>query len=192
MATTLKNRVGRQRIFQDAARRQSFATFALRVKRVVLLTDLTHESDAALDYAANLARYFEARVTLLHVCPPPAATEFFPGIRTNTELFPGILTIGGNNERGSTADLDLLRLQAEVRRRGARSDACLRCGPYANEAFRVAANRAADLLVISEHHVRWFRSFIEEDHEGPSLIGAPCPVVVIADQPAIAPCPQFS
>jgi nucleotide-binding universal stress UspA family protein len=192
MTITLQNEAGRQKIFRDAAGRRSFATFALTVKRVVLLTDLTHQSDTAVDYTVNLAVYFDARVTLLHVCPPSTSTEFFPGILTHTELFPGVLTIGGNDERGSIADLKLLRLQVEIRRRGARCDACLRCGRYAEEAFRVAANRAADLLVISEHHLSWFRSFTEEDHEGTFLIGAPCPVVVIADQPAIAPCPQLS
>jgi nucleotide-binding universal stress UspA family protein len=192
MITTLPSRAGRQKIFLDAAGRRSFATFALRVKRVLLLTDLTHQSDAALDYAANLARYFDARVTLLHVCPPPASTDFFPGIRTHTELFPGVPAIGENNEYGSTADLDLLRLQAEIRRSGARCDACLRCGPHAKEAFQVAANRAADLLVISEHHLNWFRSLTEEAPTGTYLVGAPCPVVVVADQPAIAPSPQPS
>jgi nucleotide-binding universal stress UspA family protein len=192
MITTLPSRAGRQRIFLDAAGRRSFATFALRVKRLLFLTDLTHQSDVALDYTANLARYFDALVTLLHVCPPPTPTDFFSGIRTHNELFPGILNIGGNNERGSTADLDLLRMQAEMRRSGARCDACLRCGPPAKEAFKVAANRAADLLVISEHHLAWFRSLTAEDPTGTFLVGAPCPVVVVADQPAIAPSSQPS
>ena len=190
MATLLEE-TARQRIFLDAAGRRSFATFPFTVKRVVLLTDLTHESDSAVNYAASLARYFEARVTLLHVCSPSRNAEFSHGMRTHTELFPGLLSIGGNNEWRSTADLDLLRLHAEIQHRGVRCDACLRCGRYAQEAFKVAANRSADLLVISEHHLSWFRSFTEEDHEGTFLIDAPCPVVVVADEPAIAPCPAL-
>ena len=164
--TTLQSEIGRQKIFQDVGGRRSYATFALTVKRVVVLTDLTPESDAAVDYTVNLAQYFDARVTLLHVCQPLTYAEFFPGV-------------------------DLLRLQAEIRRRGVRCDACLRCGPYAEQALAVAADRAADLLVVSERHLSWFRSFTEEDHEGTFLIGAPCPLVVIADQPTIGPCPQL-
>jgi hypothetical protein len=46
--------------------------------------------------------------------------------------------------------------------------------------------------VISEHHLSWFRSFTEEDREGTFLSDASCPVVVVADEPAIAPCLALS
>lgn len=174
---TLQSEIGRQKVFKDAGGRQSFTTFALTVKRAVVVTDLTPQSAAAVDYAVNLVLYFDARLTLLHVCPP----------LTYTEVSPGILTIAGNGVQRPNADLELLRLRAEIRRRGPRCDACLRCGLYAKEAFRVAADRAADLLVISEHHLSWFRSFTEEDRGGTFVIGAPCPLVVIADQPANKP-----
>lgn len=192
MTTSLQSEMARQRIFRDASGRRSFATLPLTVKRVVVLTDLTPESDAAVDYTVNLAEYFDARVTLLHVCPAQTSTEFFSGMLTNTELFPGILTIGGSGNRRPNADLDLLRLQTEIRRRGPRCDACLRCGRYAEQAFAVAADRAADLLVVSEHCLSWFASFAKEDREGTFLTDAPCPLVVVGDQPTIAPCPQFS
>ena len=187
--TSLQTELARRKIFRDASGRRSFATLPLTVRRAVVLTDLTNKSQAAVDYTVNLAEYFDARVTLLHVCPPETSTEFFSGITANTELFPGILTIGGNGNRRSNADLDLLRLQAEVRRRAPRCEACLRCGRYAEQAFAVAADRAADLLVVSEHHLSWFRGFVEETREGTFLTGAPCPLVAVADQPTTAPCP---
>jgi len=189
---SLQGELARQKIFRDASGRRSFATFPLKVKRVAVLTDLTDESQAAVDYTVSLAEYFDARVTLLHVCPPGNSAEFFSGILTHTELFPGILTIGGSGNHRPNADLDLLRLQAEIRRRGPSCEACLRCGRYAEQAFAVAADRSADLLVVSEQHLNWFASFTEEDHEGMLLRGAPCRLVAVADQPMIAPCPQTS
>ena len=47
--------------------------------RILALTDFSHRSRAAVDYAARLARSMHARLTLLHVLPQPSAFDYTMG-----------------------------------------------------------------------------------------------------------------
>jgi hypothetical protein len=55
------------------------------------------------------------------------------------------------------------------------------------EAFKVAEERSADLLIISENNLNWFSYFMKEDYNGKFILDAPCPVAVISDRQTTAP-----
>jgi nucleotide-binding universal stress UspA family protein len=163
--------LGTQGLLWDWSGRRSFEKYWLNVKQLVLLTDLTKESEHAVDYALSLAQYFQAKLTLLYIFAPLTVREAYFCV-------PSI-----NAERG------LLRLEAATRLKHTQCDACFRCGRYAEEAFKVAEERSADLIVVAESNLSWFRYFLHSDYRGKYVLDAPCPLVVVTDQPAIAPRP---
>jgi len=155
--------ISRQNVFQDRAGRRSFSTFPFNVKQLVVLADLTKESEHAVDYAVSLAQYFKAGLTLLYVSAPLTVRESHFGV-LSTEV-----------------ERDLLHLETAIRLKHTPCNACLRCGRYGEEAFRIAKERSADLLVIFEDNLSWFLYRIQEDFNGNFILDAPCPVAVISD-----------
>ena len=53
---------------------------ATRYDKILLLTDLTEKSQAALGYARAMAKYYDSHLVLLHVLPP--AEPLFPSLGT--------------------------------------------------------------------------------------------------------------
>lgn len=52
----------------------------LRINKIALFTDFSKDADAALEYAAILARAYEASITLAHAYVPPTAALATPEI----------------------------------------------------------------------------------------------------------------
>lgn len=162
MTTTVQSDLRRHYLLQDWMGRRSFEKFRFAVKQLVTLTDLTKESANAVKYALSVAQHFRARLTLLYISTPFRASD-------------SCVTI-------INAERNLLRLEAATRAKYKQCDACLRCGPYAEVAFKVAEERSADLLVVPESNLSWFRYFIHDDYDGSFVLNAPCPVMVVADE----------
>src|SRR5262245_54110209 len=80
MTTTLRSDVSRQKVLDDWSGRRSFSMFPFNVKHLVVLTDLSKESDHAVDYAVSLAQYFQARLTLLCVSAPLTVRDSYYGL----------------------------------------------------------------------------------------------------------------
>jgi nucleotide-binding universal stress UspA family protein len=169
MTTTLQSDVSRQKVLEDWSGRRSFSMFPFDLKQLVVLTDLTKESKHAVDYAVSLAEHFQAGLTLLHVCAPLTVRESYFDL-------PSI-----------DVERDLLRLERAIGLKHTPCRACLRQGRFGEEAFKVAEERSADLLVVSENNLSWFRSFIQEDYNGKFILDAPCPVAVISHRETTAP-----
>jgi len=136
---------------------RSFSLLPFNVKQLVVLTDLMKESGHAVDYVVSLAQYFRAGLT------PLTVRESHFGV-SSTDV-----------ERA------LLHLETAIRLKHTPCSACLRCGRYGEEAFRIAKERSADLLVIFEDNLSWFLYRIQEDFNGNFILDAPCPVAVISD-----------
>ncbi len=51
---------------------------ATRYDKIMLLTDLTETSQAALGHALVFAKFYNAALVLLHVLPPPE--RYFPSL----------------------------------------------------------------------------------------------------------------
>jgi nucleotide-binding universal stress UspA family protein len=168
MMTAIQSDVSKQKVLEDWIGRRSFSMFHFSVKQLVVLTDLTKQSEHAVDYAVSLAQHFQAGLALLYVCAPLTVKESYFDI-------PSI-----------DVERDLLRLETAIGLKHTPCRACLRCR-YCEEAFKIAEERSADLIVVSEYNLSWFRSFIQEDYNGKFILDAPCPVAVISHRGTTAP-----
>ncbi len=109
------------------------------LKRILVPTDFSPASEAALRYGIALARAFNARLSLLHV-------NEHPGEAAEAEYPIGIFETMKNaaNER-------LGRLLSEADAREVQHDYTMRIGNAAGEIVRFAAERDIDLIVMGTH-----------------------------------------
>jgi nucleotide-binding universal stress UspA family protein len=136
-----------------------------RIRTILHPTDFSAGSEAAFQYASDLARDYGARLIVLHALEPAIA-------------------IAGE---GALVPFDLDELGAEARRRledipagrGVRLDRVLREGPSALTVVEVAREVNADLIVMGTHGRtgigRLFLGSVAEE----VLRKAPCPVLTV-------------
>lgn len=143
------------------------------VKRIVCPVDFSDFSRRALDHAIALARWYEARVTVLHVYSagvPPAV--FAPGASTVAE--PLVL---------SAVDRDLLLQEltvfAEAGRGEVPVDVQLAQGTVWREIVSLAEAAPADLLLMGTHGRSGFERLLLGSVTEKILRVAPCPVLTV-------------
>jgi len=110
-------------------------------RHVLLATDLTPTSEPAHEKAASLALIFGARMTVLHVCLPPALVASASAL-TSADLV-------GPCGDGPQAQLD--RLLWRLRQKGIRSEGVLRYGMPYEHIIHLAREIGADLVVTGTH-----------------------------------------
>ncbi|MDB4937732.1 MAG: universal stress protein [Labilithrix sp.] len=108
------------------------------IARVLVPTDFSAEAARALDAAIDVARTFDARLTLLHVWSMPY-TAYSEGLNWPIA------------EMEQSAHLALDGLLAETVKRYPRTDAILRLGTGGPEIVDVTRERAIDLVVMGTH-----------------------------------------
>jgi nucleotide-binding universal stress UspA family protein len=116
----------------------------MTIQRVVYATDLSTISEPAWDEAKQLGHLFGAEILLLHVVPPPVilpSEGYFP-----PQLFEELTQ---SARRESEKGLD--RLLGSVAGSGVKVRVRLERGPVAQRILEVAAEEAADLLVVGTH-----------------------------------------
>ena len=114
------------------------------IRRILVPIDFSACSRAAIDYAAFLARSFEASIDLLHVREPPPLFSpemvmLMPGDRPGT-LTEFAASPGGTECKSLLAELELLRIPVRGR---------LESGPIAETVVEVADDY--DLIVMGTH-----------------------------------------
>ena len=111
-------------------------SFATGMKTIVVATDLTGQSEAALEYARKLAGGYGARIVLAHGTDPVdyAAVDSVPG-----------RVLRGMTEEARTA---LEKLSGESLREGIHSHSEIRQGAVAEMLVTVAKQYEAGLIVI--------------------------------------------
>jgi universal stress protein A len=110
-------------------------------EHILLATDLTDVSAEAQEKAAALAVAFEARLTVVHVCEPPAFAVAGASV-TGSDLV-------GPSGDGARAELD--RIVWRLRGRTIRADGVLRFGVPWEHVVAVAREVGADLIVTGTH-----------------------------------------
>jgi nucleotide-binding universal stress UspA family protein len=158
----------------------------IEIKRILCPVDFSDFSRRALDYAVSLARWYEARVTALHVYPigvPSAAMA--PGAPAVIE--PIVL---------SAVDRELLEkelaafVEAE-QASGVAVDAELVEGRVWREIVARADALEADLMVLGTHGRSGFDRIVLGSVTEKVLRSAPCPVLTVpraaSDAVPIAP-----
>jgi nucleotide-binding universal stress UspA family protein len=128
--------------------------------RILALTDFSHRSRAAVEYALQLAKSMHARLTLLHVLPPPSALDY---------------TIGGLEAAKKLAE-ETTRIKANYRE----VDSTFRTGvDLHDEIISVAREIVADLLMVSTHRDTGWKHFLFGSEAAKIATDSPCPVLVV-------------
>jgi nucleotide-binding universal stress UspA family protein len=138
------------------------------MKTIVVATDLSGQSEAALEYARKLAGAYGARIVLAHGVDPLdyAAVDSVPG-----------RVLKGLSEEARTA---LDALAGELLREGIPSHSEIRQGAVAQMLLDVARQYEAGLIVVGTKGI---------EGAGPVIVGAiaeqlvrlsPCPVLAVA------------
>jgi nucleotide-binding universal stress UspA family protein len=111
-------------------------------KRILVATDFSETSDAALDYAIALAKELGAKVTLAHVYDLPVYGFPNGAMVASAEMATAIMT--GAQEGVAAAC-------AKRSGAGVPLDAVVRQGQAFEEVHRIAEEVGADLIVIGTH-----------------------------------------
>jgi universal stress protein A len=139
------------------------------IKRVLVPTDLTNESQSAIEFGLLLAQRFGAGLTLLHVYQRPYAIEYLRGPDTSEEVWKRRIYF-----------VDTLKFFANnVKVRYADCDTEFREGELCEEIVNTAKDREVDLIILSTHHYNWLTRLAYGCDAETILRHAPCPIVVL-------------
>ena len=127
--------------------------------RILALTDFSPSSQAAVEYAAQLARSMHARLTLLHVLPPQSSFDYTMGLEAAGKLAEETTSLKANYEEVDSTFRTGLDLHDEI--------------------ISVAREIAADLLVVSTHGDTGWENFLFGSDAAKIVRDAPCPILVV-------------
>jgi nucleotide-binding universal stress UspA family protein len=139
----------------------------INLRRILVPTDFSETSAAALRYAIALARRFAARVYLLNVADDPA-------IGTEDEYPIGIFVTMQN-----AAYDRLRRLLTEQDVEDLQPDYATRVGLPAEEIVRYAREHAIDLIVMGTHGREGVMRVVLGSVAETVVRRAPCPVLTV-------------
>ena len=151
----------------------------MEVKNVLCPTDLSEVSERAFDHAVDFARWYDARLTVLHVLPPLPVMLGASGVPPPPQAID-------DSERRRALD----RFVADRTPEGSPLvETVLAAGDPAREITARAQAGRADLLVAGTHGwrglPRWLLGSVAEQ----LLRTAPCPLLVVPPHVAEAPPP---
>jgi nucleotide-binding universal stress UspA family protein len=136
----------------------------IAVKRILVPTDFSEASDAALNYGIGLAQAFGAQLYLLHV---PGET----GVNFEAD-FPFVQFENAARER-----LEALVSAQEAKR--LRPEYVLRIGAPADQIVHYAEARDIDLIVMGTHGRSGVTHMVMGSVAEKVVRAAPCPVVTV-------------
>lgn len=124
----------------------------MNMKKILVATDFSPESEPAIDAALELARG-SGRVTLLHVCEAPAYS-------TPSSLSMYIPAPELTEEVISAARFALDKRRARCAGKGFAVDVAWTMGTPAKEIVRYASDHGFDLIVVGTHGLSGFRRLV--------------------------------
>jgi nucleotide-binding universal stress UspA family protein len=139
------------------------------VERILVPTDLSQESDRAIEYGLVLAQRFGAHLTLLHVYREPYAVEYMRGRYASDAVAEERMYFKNR----------LKYLAEEVRKVYGDCDIEFRDGLPCKEIIKTAKEQDADLIIISTHHYNWLMRLAYGCAAEEILRHAPCPLVIL-------------
>jgi len=143
-------------------------SFAAGMKTIVVATDLSGKSEAALEYARKLAGGYGARIVLAHGLDP---VEY-----VSVGAVPGRV-LRGMTEEARTA---LEKLSGELLREGIPSHSEIRQGAVAETLVAVAKQYNAGLIVIGTRGIQGAGGVIVGAIAEQLVRLSPCPVLAVA------------
>lgn len=146
-----------------------FQSFCLR--RILVGTDFSRDAEAAIDYAVDLARGFDAELHLVHVLEP---SRHVPFSRTNAGRLSGVETFLAENLKARLADL--IRT---IGGPGLRSCSAILKGRPWEALDRYASEQEMDLIVVGARGHSLFGTLFLGSCTDRLTRLAPCPVLSI-------------
>jgi nucleotide-binding universal stress UspA family protein len=137
------------------------------LKRILVSTDFSETSRAALRYGMELADRFHARLYLFHVPPNP-------GEAAEAEYPIGIFEIMQNDAHDR-----LLHLLTDDEARNLRPECAMRVGTPAEEIVKYATEHEIDLIVLGTHGRRGVARLVLGSVAEQVVRTAPCPVLTV-------------
>jgi len=151
-----------------SVRRAAYAQPLFR--RILAPTDFSHRSEAALDYAVNLARRTHGQLTLLHVLPEPSAFDYTMNGYAHGEW----------DQAKEEAEKNLADAVTHAKRTFLEVDSKLRIGvDLHHEILSAAKDVSADLLVLSTHGYKGWKHLLFGSDAEKILLQAPCPILIV-------------
>jgi nucleotide-binding universal stress UspA family protein len=155
-----------------AGRVIELAPRVFRIRRILVPIDFSKPASKALRYAASFARQFDAKITLLHVCPLP----YYPA-----ELGSAPVVMP---QREPPAAVIHDRLAAEARRllpAKMCSRSLIRVGPAFDEVCKAARELRSDLIIIATRGHTGLKHVLLGSTAERVVRHAPCPVLVVRE-----------
>lgn len=145
----------------------------LDIKRILVPTDFSANSERALDYANTLARRFGAAIHLLHVCEVPAMV-------TGSMDAYAIAYTDWSQRLGDEAERELTRLQPKLS--GVPVSTEVLFGNPARCIVTAADTNAADLIVMGTHGHGPVMHLMMGNVAERVVRMAPCPVMTVRER----------
>jgi nucleotide-binding universal stress UspA family protein len=147
----------------------------LPLKRILCPTDFSADSRAAMRVANEMALYFSAELTLVHVIPAPLPAVWpYEGFGINP------VNVGGDPEDTLKACRRMLEDDA---REFVSADADVRLevveGEPAGEILDLAAGTKADIIVLATHGHNRLRKALFGSTAEKVVKDSPCPVITL-------------
>jgi nucleotide-binding universal stress UspA family protein len=154
----------------------------VRIRRILCPVDFSAYSTQALARACDIAAWFEAQVTVLHVCP-----NLFPGGPEAPCLPASAATMRALREQGKE---ELIRLAEPFRGRGVALSTEVCEGDPWRAILEQAVALPADLVVMGTHGRTGFEHLLLGSVTEKVLRRATCPVLTVGS-PAPVPAPAL-
>jgi nucleotide-binding universal stress UspA family protein len=143
----------------------------INLKRILVPTDYSESARHALTYAISFAREYKAEIVLLHVVENLTvgyASDLFPV--PMAEVF---------EEISGYAKVELGKLAAEVRSKGAEVREHVIQGKPSAEILRIAREETVDMIVLGTHGKGLLDQALFGSTAERVLRKAPCPVLTV-------------
>jgi nucleotide-binding universal stress UspA family protein len=146
---------------------EAVANKLLPIRRVLVAVDLSDRSEATALYAAEIAKCFGARLTIVHVYEPVPICEY---------VSESTLTVL-EKEREDLEEL-LAQLARRIQNTGVTCSPVFMIGAPAEQISALAREMDADLIVTTIHHSTILGRLFNLDKATLILHRAPCPVLI--------------
>jgi len=143
----------------------------MQVRRILVPTDFSKGSEAALAYAQVFAARFEADVVLLHVVEPQRPLRELPGLPFDAS--------GGSAGLARAAEERLSHLARAMERGGRWPKTAVRLGSEDEEILAAAREEQAGLIVMGTHGRTGLGRALLGSVAERVVRRAPCPVLTV-------------